>query len=140
MFFLFPQNRFPQLIQLTTVLTHVPEHTSLLVPQLLGRSEFRHSSLAENEDAVEIGNRAQTVRNNDERAVGEFLADATLDERIGCHVHSRGSLVKHHNLGSRDDSSGHAEELALALREITARFGDAAGEIPEDIGVDWSGG
>ena len=80
------------------------------------------------------------MRDDQQRAVAKLLSDGPLDEDIGRHIHRRRRLVQDHDFGSRDDGTGEAEELALALGEVEAAFGDLGAEGLEDVGICVGGG
>ena len=75
------------------------------------------------------------MRDDEEGAVGELLADAALDAGVGGPVDGRGRLVEDQDLGPGDEGAREAEELALALGEVEAAFADARAERGEDVGV-----
>lgn len=79
------------------------------------------------------------MRNNDQRAIMESFTDAVLYENIGLFIYARGRLVHDHDLLAGEQRAGEAEELALALREVFAAWGDGGGE-GDDCGrwVRWS--
>lgn len=136
---LLPKNNSPQLLPFATLLTHAPEDPLffclILSPQFLGAAKLGDFAVTQHEDAIEIGNGAQPVRNDKERGVGELLANGPLDERVGAHVHGRGGLVEDHDARAGDDGAGQAEELALALGEVQTALRDGRGEVVENVGV-----
>jgi hypothetical protein len=134
-----PKNHPPQLLPLSTLLAHAPKHTFFL-PQLPRRSVLRHLPVLQHQHAIKIRNRAQPVRNHNQRRVRKLLADAALDERVRVHVHRRCGLVEDHDPRARDDGARQAKKLALALRQIEAALGDGGGEVAEGVGVFLGGG
>ena len=75
------------------------------------------------------------MRDDQQRAIAKLLSDGPLDEDIGRHIDSRRRFVQDHDFGSRDDGTGEAEELTLALGEVEAAFGYLGAEGLEDVGV-----
>ncbi|GKT41748.1 uncharacterized protein ColSpa_01929 [Colletotrichum spaethianum] len=124
-----------ELLLLAALLAHAPEDAAVLLPQLLGAAVLGDGAVAEDQDAVKVGNCAQAVGDDDERRVVELLADGPLNQRVGRHVDGRRRLVEDHDLGPRDDGAREAEQLALALREVPAALGDGGVEAAEDVGV-----
>lgn len=139
---LLPEDDTPQPVLLPALLAHSPEHAlpTIPVPELPGRAVLGDPAVAQHQDPVEVGDGAQPVGDDEERGVGELLADAPLDQGVGGHVHGRGGLVEDHDPRAGDDGARQAEELALALGEVQAAFGDGAREVAEDVGVGIGGG
>lgn len=75
------------------------------------------------------------MRDDEQRGVGELLADAALDEGVGEHVDGGGGLVEEQEARAREDGAREAEELFLSLREVAAGGRDGGAEIEEDVGV-----
>lgn len=122
---------------LPTLLHQPPKHPALDPHQLPRRPELNRPSRVHDQDAVEVHDRAQPVRNDQQRrgVAAELGADGALNQRVRGHVDGRGGLVQDHDLGAGDDGAGEAEELPLALGEVEAAFGDGGGEGGEDVAV-----
>lgn len=152
LFLLSPENNISKLFPLSTLLAHSSKHALFpvpvfsLLPELPRRPVLGDGSVAEDEDAVEVGDGAQTVRNDKQGSLRELIPDAPLDKRVRVHVDRRGRLVQNHDARAADDGSRKAQQLTLALREVEAALGDGGLEVLEDVGVlrrrvdGWRGG
>ena len=78
------------------------------------------------------------MRNRDGRILD--LANRLLDLRIGRIVDTRRGLVHEQNARVLEEGAREAEELALALGEVGAGFGDRGREVPEEVFVFGLGG
>ena len=57
------------------------------------------------------------------------LADRLLDLRIGAVVDGSRGFVHHEDFGVFEERARETEELALALGEVVAGFGNGGGEV-----------
>lgn len=131
-----PRNDALQLLTLSALGNHTPEHAVGAGIQVGGGAELDDLALAQDEDLVKVGDGAEAVRDDEQRAVVELLADRPLDQRVGRHVDRAGRLVQHHDFRPRDDRACEAEELPLALGQVEPAFGDGGGEGRERVFVE----
>ncbi len=71
------------------------------------------------------------MRDDEQGAVLEAVADAALDEGVGGEVDARGCFVHDDDFLAGQEGAGEAEELALAEGEVVAAKGDGGGEGEE---------
>lgn len=75
----------PQVILLAALLAHSAEHAeatvfiTLQLPKLARRAVLDNLAVTQYEDSVEVSDGAEAVRDDDQRAVTELLADASLN-------------------------------------------------------------
>lgn len=83
-----------------------------------------HAPIIKHHDSVEIRNGTQSMGNHDQGSVCEPLADTLLDQSVRRHVNGRGGFIKNNDFRVGEEGMGDTEKLLLALREVSARFGD----------------
>lgn len=134
---LVPKNNPLQHPPLPTLLDERPKHPALDGHQVARRAELDRAPGVHDEDAVEVDDRAEPVRDHQQgrRVAPELGPDGALDQCVGCHVDGGGGFVQDHDLRSGDDGAREAEELALPLRQVQAAFRDGGLEGLEDVGV-----
>ena len=102
-------------------LRHVAEHavTSEKRARLV---EFGNLALAESHDAIRVHDGVQPVRNREDRARLELLADLRLDERVRFVVDGSCRLVEQEDLWLAEDTINTPRSVAKEFRRgITAR-------------------
>jgi hypothetical protein len=79
----------------------------------------------------------QPVRNRQHRAVRERAPNRPLNQRIARVVHVARGLIKHQDAAAAQQSTRHAQQLALAAAEVVAALlnGRVQASLQEKIAV-----
>ena len=78
----------------------------------------------EDEDAVEVGERRQPVRDHEHRLAGHQRAQAVLDMALGDRVQRTGRLVEQEDRRVLEDGARERDALPLAAGELHAALAD----------------
>ena len=105
--------------------------------QIVVSVKSSHFAIVQNQDAVTIFNAADALGNDDFGHVWQIFAQCRANAGIGRVVTSAGAVVKHHDLGSFQQSPGDAQALFLTARDIGASLFDtcvvAIGHLVDEL-------
>ena len=84
------------------------------------RAVFDHFAVVEHHDAVEAGNRGQTMRHHDARAPAHKRFQRVLHQRFAFGVKRAGGLVKHQHGAVCQQRAGDGHTLTLPAGKLHA--------------------
>ena len=93
-------------------------------------------ALVQHQNLVKPNDRAQSVRNDEQRRVLKLLRNGRRDERVRLVVDRRGRLVHEDERVRGKEGARKADELLLARAEVAALLDDFGLEVVEGVVVD----
>ena len=81
------------------------------------RALFDHAALVEDEDAVRVSQRAQTMGNRQGRPAAGQHTERLLDRFLRLGIHAAGGLIQNQDLGIVEQGPGDRDTLPLAAGE-----------------------
>src|SRR5262249_22306519 len=98
----------------------IQPEVNALAPQQLGvGSDLDDAPVLQHDDAVDVVNSVQPVRDDQRRSSAHHLPNAALDHLVGDRVHAGGGFVHNqHNLGIKCSRSSEGDQLFLADGEV----------------------
>lgn len=106
---------------------------------------FHNGSGVEDEDFVGVADGTEAVGDDEAGAPGHEAVEGGLDVGLGAGIDVAGGFIQNHQAGVGHHHAGDGEQLALALAEVAAPFGEqgvvAVGQAQDEVvGVGALGG
>mmetsp|Transcript_8544 Transcript_8544/g.34746 ORF Transcript_8544/g.34746 Transcript_8544/m.34746 type:complete len:301 (-) Transcript_8544:3787-4689(-) len=93
-------------------------HPAGLLHEVLRRVELRDVAVRKHHDAIRVGDRVEAVRDGENSAVLEDLAEGLLQDGVRFDVAAGGGLVEHHHLCALKKGTRRAYELPLPVAPV----------------------